>query len=616
MILIINISFFVMDWEDFKVFFKEHWKIFLGVGLSVIVIIVVIAVTLVFTLGKDKVSVTPSYPPFNGPEDINGDPPKSGTTFAFPQIIPAPSDIVYNFGTRMFVHEAGYICTSGTTFKDGVGFTTLFFYTTDIKGNLKGPTSQINLDFLPDGYDICNGTFAPIYNVANEVYYLFVSVGPRVVSGDYNTNYYATNVLLYTLDTNPNAQNALTWVQGNINSSLTYITKWNKPGGGTVTSLKIPVADSDFKYNPATPWYGTFGDKMQVVLDDNESVVKQSLYISGSEYNAQLPGGNIYWFILSDNSTSPILHLTFVIQDAKLLLLKQQTNAGTISCPVPPKTSGTYINGFGSDFYVTSGNGKNNVLLVANSTNEDYCALNGIDQPAAPKGYVQGYIPDSVRGWVQPQFSTGAFKYRYIGAATDPNIKNNGFGYSVSWIDNTVIIGQAASPATVAPKNAQFLVYPWAEQPFTAGALNPLLGIIDPGQGVGGTPTPFIQTDLFPVSQNIERYNLFSGSTGDSSNIMVTTWYNQPGDVISVLDPLVPQAQPFSTFAVLQNIGSSFSSESTSNPPSTRLGFGQYTQTWLSRTGSTVRMAINDPYFKEGDISRGRFVVLTKNRSV
>jgi hypothetical protein len=595
-----------MDWEEFKEFVREHWKIFLGVGLAVIVVIVVISVTLVFTLNKKDVSPTPAVSPFNGPADINGDPPKSGDNFGFPQFIANPDfqgtpSQKFLFSQLMFVHQAGYICAVASGLD---GYPYLIFYNTDLNGNLKGPTAKIPLDFLPAGYVVCNGAFAPIYNVANEVYYLFISVG--VTDKDSQTdigNNYATHILLYTLDTNPNAKNALVWVQGNIQS--TFTEKF-----GNVTALKIPLPSNYFTYNPTKPYYGTFGDKIQVVLDDNENITKQSLYVNGSEYDPNKPGGNLYWFILSDNTISPTLQLIRVIQDAKLLLLKQQTDAGLITCPVPPiNIPGDYINGFASDFFVTSGNGKNNVLLIGNSTNQDYCALQNVDQPAAPKGYVQGFLPDSTNGWVQPQAGAGFFLYRYIGAATDTSIPNNGFGYSVSWINNHVIVGLAASPDTNPPKNAKFLVYDWVQQPFSAGALN-LLGTIDPASG---STSPFIQTDLYPVSSNPQRYNLFSIDTGDSNNIMVTTWNQAPGNIISIQDPVVPNTQPFSTFALIQNIGADLSSNIDGSPPNTRFGFGQYTNTWISRTGKTIRMAINDPLFNLG--VEGRIIVLTKNRT-
>ena len=72
-----------------------------------------------------------------------------------------------------------------------------------------------------------------------------------------------------------------------------------------------------------TPWYGSFGNKIQVVLDDNEAVTKQSLYVGGSEFDPNLPGGNLYWYVLQDNTVSPNVVLLFTIgnsSDAFLLL--------------------------------------------------------------------------------------------------------------------------------------------------------------------------------------------------------------------------------------------------------------------------------------------------------
>jgi len=588
----------MITWGQFTDYINVHWKIFLGVGIAIIVVIIVVSLVLTLVVNKSPSPTTS----FKGPSDINGDPPKPGDLFSHPQIITNPnSNSNAVFGKAMFVHQAGYICVvSAQQLIDGYQY--LNFYTTDIHGNIKGPTNTIVLDFLPINYVVCNGAFAPIFNIANEVYYLFVSVGVVDASG----NMYATNILLYTFNTNPNAPNALKWIQGNIQS--TYAAKI-----GSVSTLKIPFADSYFKWNSNTPYYGTFGDKIQVVLDDNEAVVKQSLYINGSENNPNFPGGNLYWFVLSDNSTSPSIIKIKVIQDAKLLLLKQQREAGFITCPQPTvNVPGDYINGFASDFFVSSGSGKSNVMLIANCTNQDYCALKDVDQPAAPKGYVQGYIPDTTNGWIQPQSSLGSgfFFYRYIGALSDTNIPNNGFGYSVGWIDSHLVVGLASSPNSAPPKNAQFFVYEWLQQPFSNGQLI-RLGTIptDPNHPL------FLQTDLYPISVSTLRFNLFGQELNDDNLIMITTWYDQKGDVISIQDPIVPKEQPDSKFSPIQNIGNDFSSQASIDL--TRCGFGQYTNTWLSRTGKTVRMAINDPFFLDSTSSyyQGRIIILTKSRT-
>jgi hypothetical protein len=585
-----------MDWEEFKDYVREHWKIFVGVAVGVIVAIVAISLILVFTLNKKDVSPTTS---FKGPKNINGDVIKSGDTFGFPQIISNPNGNA-GFGKNMFIHEAGYICvTSSSNFLGGTPI--LNFYMTNLSGNIVGPTNTFVLDFLPSAYSVvCNGTFAPIFNVANEVYYFFLSIGYQ----DQTTlNAYATNIIMYTLDTNPKSPNALTWVQSNITSI--YSQKI-----GPVTTLKIP---SSYVWDQNVPYYGTFGDKIQVVVDDNENVTKHSLYVNGSESSPNAPGGNLYWFVLSNNTSNPDITLIRVIQDAKLLLLKQQRESGQISCPVPTvNVPGDYINGFASDFFVSSGNGKDNVMVIANCTNQDYCALQNVDQPAAPKGYVQGFLPDATNGWIQPESARGSgyFLYRYIAALSDTGIPNNGFGYSVGFVNNHLIVGLATSPNTNPPKNAKFYVYNWVPQPFSNGSLT-LLTTIDPATW---SSAPFLQTDVYPISTITNRYNLFSQAINDDNQVLVTTWYNNLGNVISIVDPIVPNQAPYSVFIPIQNIGTDYSSQTSSlTIPMTRIGFAQNTNTWISRTGLTTRLAFNDPLYANGTIL-GRIIILSRLR--
>jgi hypothetical protein len=234
-----------------------------------------------------------------------------------------------------------------------------------------------------------------------------------------------------------------------------------------------------------------------------------------------------------------------------------------------------------------------------------------VDQPAAPKGYVQGYVLDTSSsniGWLQQTAgSSQTFNYRYPGVFNDTKT-TPGFGNAVAWIDNEVIVGQAQPGSD---GNAQYLVMDWATIPYDRQT-NALLirATVDPGKG---QPEPFTQTPMYraPSGQS-QRYNVTMDSTNNDNNLLFTTWNNAAGDVISIQNPLGNDAQPFSKFETVQNLGAGVSSQAATIPGTTRVGFGQGTNTWLSRTGLTVRLTTNDPAWSNG---QGRVIIWSKIRS-
>lgn len=607
----------MVDWHDTQAFFQEHWRPIVIVSVVVVVIVVAISVSLVLTL-KRKATPSTTGPPFNGPLDINGDPPQGSGSFAYPQIITNPLPTSTYFGAHTFVHEAGYIAT---TLQRTSTTQSMLFYYTNLNGEIQGP-QEIPLDFLVDAQNnhlfVCNGMFAPIFNRGGEVYYLFVSVGYYGANG----NAYPGYVMLFSLDTSVTSN---VWTISDINTPYSATL-------GTHRVMKLPTAGYDWLNQsvypqppgtPSTPWYGSFGNKIQVVLDDNEAVVKQSLYISGSEFNPDLPGGNLYWFVLQDNTTSPSILLLYTIQDAKLLLMKTQGDCPNAACASCTGGCTTFVstseqaclNGFASDFYVTSGNRSNNILVVANSTPQDNCVLTGTNQPCAPKGYVQGYILNAQGGaqsWVQPQSSnSNSFLYRYIGQTNDPSVLDGstfgGFANSVSVVNGKLFIGQGEPKSG----NAVYLVLDWVASPLANGGVLSPLATLAPS--VGSPTGEFPLTPLYPVSAEGTRYNQGVQLIDDGSNqLLVTTWYQPaPADVISIQKTAGSSDDPFSAFALVQTLGAGYSSQASGSPVLSWTGFAQTTATWLSRTGASVRLLFNDP-FRGGNA--GRLIILTRQR--
>jgi len=589
-------------------FLKKHWRIILicsVIGLIIVVTVIVCVVVLVV----NKPASSPVYQ-FNGPPNINGDVNGGDGIFAVPQFVTNPTSDLVGFGEMVFTHPAGYICVVGET---AAGVQSLLFYYTDIRGAIQGP-QRIDLPFLSQpATRVCNGAFAPIFNVIDEVYYFFLTVGSWIKDVNNVTTLYSQNVILFSLDT---AVTATEWKISDIQSPFT--TTLQQTGTIQVKALRIPI--NSFTPDVARPWKGTFGDNIQVILDDTftNSLPKQSLYLSGSMYNTDQPGGSLYWFYLADNSTSPQIIFKNQIQDAKLLLLKDLPPSDlspgcTAFSPVDINSipQSTFINSFGSSFFVTSGLGAQNILLVGNVTGEDYCSIVGSEQPDAPNGYVQGFTFDQTVGegiWKQNITSNKSFQYRYIPQGDNTLV---GFGYTCAWFNNFVIIGTAASPL-LPDKQVNFPVYRWDKNPVQNNQ------IIDRTTTIAPT-APFVQSNLYPVSSVTDvnlRYNMTLFDSSDGNDLILTVWNSETGNnVISVQNPFISGKAPYSQYETVQNLGADISTatpDATSflHNPQTRTGFGQGTNTWTSRTGLSVRLLTNDPNFNNGS---GRFVVYTKN---
>ncbi len=547
------------------------------------------ALTLILTLYFYlPVSTSPTNSS-NQPLGINGDLEGASSLFGNPQIIVNPLPGGNTFGRRLFVHQAGYLAVEAV---DAQNNEIMLFYYTDQSGAIQGPQEFKIRDYLPAPWVICNGAFAPIFNYVREVYYFFLSVG---VGGcppagcSVASDLFATHVILFSLDTSvTTSQWVVDSIQGKYSETI-----------GSVKSLRIPI--TNFTWDASSPWIGTFGDRMQVVLDDNTSQLKHSLYVNGSNNNLQSPGGNLYWFIITSNTVSPTLDFIFQIQDAKLLLLYQMSQQNT--CSLPAVTYANYLNSFGSNFFVTSGMGNKNILLVANVTSEDYCSIPGSNQAAAPLGYIQGFTLDTNGYWVQT-LSGSSFDYRYFPEG-DTQI-TAGFGYTCARVNNFVFAGMSLS-IDQPNQDLQVPCYTWNKNPIVSSVLT-RQGTIQPGNN-------FLQTPVFPAPNAIAtRYNFLIKEINDGGTILVTTYNNQKGDVISIQLPTSgANVLPYSSFTTIQNIGSEYYTPiPTGLVTQTWYGFGQFTDTWISRSGLTVRLAFNDPdYFGR----KGRIIILTKARS-
>jgi len=581
----------------------KNWRPMIGIVVAFLVIVAV-AVTLAVELTRKHKK---SKYKFNGPKNINGDPrDATPAIFQYPQIIPSPTSTDSGFGSQMFVHDAGYIAVAAQSAAGPV----LNMYYTNLQGVVNFqqriqlyehvPGTNILSCGLGLVTTICDGAFAPIYNVVNEVYYLFISLG-GLTPGPQATgsSVYPQCVICLSLDTNSANANSMTWVVADITaSSTTTLSGTLHPTQALVLPIDWPAGTA---WTTDNPWRGTFGDRVRVVLDDNESILKQSIYVRGSEVTPAQPGGHIYWFVISENQVNPSLVFAFDIQDAKLLLnyklCTSPLGPGTAGCPTPVDyatctgatppagctTPADYINGFGCDFFVTSGLGKANVLVVGNATNQDSVVLTDSAQPAAPQGYVQGYTYDQTSsnlGWQQAQPSTNVFAYRY------PGIVGNvspGFGTSVTWYANQVIVGQATPDAS---GDQQLLVLPWQVNPLNGNAL-----VVIDTLSTGASQTRMYSSSL-PSTQS-QRYNMSVQPIDTLNTLMLTTSWSSAASTNTITVQGLTLEKTTTTYTTDQLIGATYNSGTST--VQTRYGFAQGAMTWLSRTHNTCRLIMNDP---------------------
>ncbi len=593
---------------------RKKRNIIIGVVIGVVVIVaLIITLVLVFTGSSSSTPAESEHVriPSNAPLRVNGDNPFiQSTTFTSPQLIENPNptqDML--FAAHMFVHNAGYVAASATDIQ--LQIPVLYFFFTSREGSIQG-SQRVPLNFLPAGMVICNGAFAPIFNRINEVYYLFISVGYLGIDDDSN-NSYATHIILFCLDS---SLEVTEWKQSNLNSNFSTVLASSVDSSKNIKALKIPV--HNFVWNRQKPYIGTFGDKLQAVQSAALGSSFQSLYANGSQYSTSSPGGTIYWMILNDNLVSPSITARVVqIQDAKLYRLRDQwinteervkaandfpsckDMAGNLK---PPPTEdqdnkANYIHGFGASFFVTSGQGTP-ILVVGNQTNQDYCQLlTAPNQPAAPNGYVQGftYNASTNLSWQQTTNDYG-YDYRYMPVG-DAEAASH-FGYSVSWAQGSLMVGTSGSKDGL----AQYPVYKWSPGTIFKGTLVRQATIRT------GLPSP-------EVNLTLPRFNLGATVSADARSVVVNSRKaatNNATDLLSVQNPNAGTSAPFADFETIQELGETFNSDSASDVPKTRLGFAQYMDTWLSRTGQTLRLAVNDPRYNS---NVGRLLVLTKTRT-
>lgn len=624
-----------MDWFKFKLLWREHWK--MGILVIVVAVAVIAAITtaLIFTIGQPNITGPSST--FNGPADINGDPAGlNSNVFEVLQVIDNPIDGAPGFAVQSFVHDAGFIAVVKNipTAPQSTSQVIVMFST-----NLDGVIELETTLPVPEGYTVVDGGFAPIFNLVNEVYYLFVSVGVVCQSPDCNAldpsvdgrQLLGRRVLLFSYDSHPNARQ---WVAADFRGDSVLLD----PNVGGHVALKLPR--SDFTWNPSQPWIGTFGDKLQVVLDDNNTTQVQSLYVRGSEVVAREPGGCLYWYLLIDNNVNPQIQFNLTIKDARLLLLYQANQAGLIGAR-PTKLPVDYANGFASSFYVTSGRGRNNLLVIANPSNDDYTELKfsngGSGGPGMPNGYVQIYVlstSDPNIGWTQSSISgaPGRYHLRYNGQRTPGGaFPARGWCYAVGVVENFLMIGgnaEQTNPVVACStqkqpqgKFAEFEVWVIGDLSTQCSSSESC----DSNQSYRGSLVldfGFQPALYYGAAESIAmRYNHVIRPI-ENNNILVSVFNNGPGNTITITNYTDSDSSksgssdlPFTCFEKIQDIGANENSGEPLDTIIARYAFGQGLGWWYSRTRGTLYLAVTDPIGPRtptGNPGAGRLIIYAK----
>jgi hypothetical protein len=527
-----------------------------------------------------------------------------------PRFILGPKPDHAVFGEFVFAHEKGFLAVSVVTTQH----TILQFYKTgEDTIHAMQDTVTVGTDDFPT---LCSGAFMPVKGISNEVYYLFITVG--VTENLYN---YGRIVQMFTYDT------------------AATIPAWTK----STVVVENPFASNLGRNSivDKTPWVNAFGNKLQCVLDDNVPGYKtQKLYASCSYYKPTLTknesNGSVFSFSLDSNTTRPIVQFNLEISDAKLYIADQNPLETPLRTLRPLDY---YMNGFGSDFYVQSGAGAKNRLLISNRTDQDTGEVlcGGIsDNLKAPNGYVQVFIVNndnkSKSEWTQPNDVCNTSPFigdRTWGFRRTPGTETKfpllGFGSGVMLHRNFVLVtGSSLSDAKGNPTDDNTLVVYVFQQTTTPSAEpsnSPVYNTLNYHvNGISNTPTfpgPVMNRGILIFGDEYFGIQSFS----KKPNVDTLAIFNQLDTTPK--DGKLPRFK--NTGKPLQLFGKpvladdkvtkvNINSGSLNPHVRSKVGFGQWVHTWKSASKAVTFLAINDPLWKSssgGDV-QGRVLLYSR----
>jgi hypothetical protein len=340
---------------------------------------------------------------------------------------------VVRFASFAFGHEEGFV--AATALSRVTATTRLFFYKLTDSGTLLKLPEEPLVPSFPAGEPsvVVTGAFMPPRQVPSEVLYLFVVLG--VLDNDGHPC--GRKFILYYYDKDVRAPGSQVWTH-----QRDFV-------------IEHPFYPTNLYLNPDIPAFvACLGNHIQGVVDDNAGN-GQALYVSTSDFDRVNPnqlepgsGGGVLWYEFLSYGRNPFLQLRMALKDAKLA-------SGVRSSILSGKLSDYYLLGFGSCFFVQSGQGSENLLAVANQTDQDTSDIicpNAVNS-SAPNGYVQVFRASTRQslGWEQITVSCGSDKVLFsdrlwLNPVVTPTSgpfesSNNRFGHSLLILDNFIFIG-------------------------------------------------------------------------------------------------------------------------------------------------------------------------------
>jgi len=508
---------------------------------------------------------------------------------------------------------------------------------------------------LEVGAWVVNMQFCPMFNIRNEVYYLYVSVNTRLrgpVVGSLGMAV-ADEVRLYTCSTNTADQTGLQWNRSQ--TTLTHPFYRDEWGKGL--------------FNGVTPFHGSFGDRLMVSarLEQTFMTHTHELFVVGTDYpGSSAPGNGIYWYVMDTSSNStrdsgvsfsmdPIPLYLSTIKDAKTSDLRRIGKAHNYEANARSRED--ILCGFGHQMIEHRSTSGGRVLIVSNPGKDD------VDIRGGNSGYVQAFefAGDSNTGvaWPQP-FAGNASEldYRFRWSCRTPSTPYSaGFGVGLCAIQDHLLITCAAFQTQNADEarrgvtrlsHTTFDMSRFTQQTGTTtvepefiavtGAAGGSVFVLGPHfTNVSGTavneaapegtpPVPAItrleihgtmcttapaRYDAPVISGNMQNmyathrigtpYHHRIFMLDDDELLVATPCLSPAGKAVTLYRMTFKSPDPFFGMEVAQH----FPNVPVTNPTSADLTIpfaacGQYCCSWLSANGTTRFLAVNDPHAADG----------------
>lgn len=606
-------------------------------------------------LPSTHVVLPPEGTLYHGPAFVGGDVtlPDGTEPFSYYNVLTEPGSTTGPFGRQVWTHEAGFMAVLNGTRQ-------IIFYYIDLSGAL---IKQQTVD-LP--FDVYYGQFAPWFNVPNEVYYLFLSGRDITQPADQDGSSWKTGPQGNLVQIPPNALYVISyavqprlacqdqsWPSTCTSTCNPNVYQWLFCKEPVFTSSQIPGRTREQGALSGVTTFdeyfiGTLGELFRVVLDDNSSQLKQSIYIRGTAYHAQEPGGGLYWFVLTDNRLRPTLELVQSIFDSRLSWAANFSNHVVSPAPPPfPVTAPNLLNGFGSHFFVQTGLGDENLLLVGNPSAQDNATLYmrpvvtgdktyDTTEPR-PNGYVQTFVlqdfgqgklwqaPISLNTLLPNGIADLELRYPFV---NNPTVANTirGFGYSVFYDDTRLI---------TVPQQGQYAFVIYQDGNINSPPYD-MLNSENQCQSHPITTTPMDNVEI-DVTTDINLYRRGLTPLSNTTALLVSNGARIGGVVckyvaLSGADPKYTSEKDVSAydcFIDLKTFGNQLLNDNTplnsgwpQHIPNATQGFlpasfvgpGQSICTLSSRTGLTHFLVFNDPMYEDttGKM-KGRIVIFVQS---